>query len=397
MTWPRHINRLISEVLLPAYCYGLECQMLEGGAIKFLLTQSSFKKGEFKVHHSQELDSLAEVRLITKSAPTILVVSGQGVITKRLIEGQPLLDVFPGMDISSVRVLRYQCYGSEWAAVMKSSELYKLLSEANEIGIKVTEIHLSGLSAIPYFKALDLDRSIQFGAHLFEWDNDHLTNYRFAEENEEYDRTKHPRLEVEEMFLVSALIVLSYFSHRNKGLGNSEELWSEFVGFRIRMAATLCLIGMTVLVPIVSIGMNQYYLEKNSLLEDRIASLSAVFQNRQENEFELNQNSNLLSVLSDDRDAITSWLEDIAIALPEEASLHEIRVFPLSMKVRELAKKGFKKDDVIISGVVNGIDEFEIFFQQLRAKPWVHEIEVIDILPEPKGSRYHFQIQIEVE
>lgn len=383
----------VDRAILGKESFGLEYVICPEGRVSIFIVKSVLRDSNVEVEFVQEFTSISKVKSICKNSPVSLCVSGAGIITKKMSNGEDMTQVFPGLDETSTLVKDYGSEECNWKVLAKKQMIDDIVLEFKRLGIKIVRVDLSGVSIFGQIQLLN-ELPLILGPHRFVWEENNLKEYDI-ELNIDNPESVETAFGQPLRFLVAIFSALHFF-----GQGNSieiiqhKDLLGEYVLGRMRQVMFIAFSIVAVVLLVFNFIFLTQFNSKISELESAVEVKSNAIKLVERESIEAEESALLYNDLVAKKKHFSNMLQDIARCVPDEIKLTGIEIFPKESKAPVKGELKFDKSALRIVGYTSGIEHLNALQGELNALDWVSETQLVQFEKDFVGSNTKFIIQL---
>jgi|GEM_PF-2404118 len=368
-----HGQLLGSQVSAVEVCIGRQGEHQYYGCI------GNKKADQIEVERTIHTSDLLELKSFVSTTPTIICLTGRGVISKPLEHEEISLEqLFPGIDHAKTYTKYYTNEAGSWVSLISKPEVDTILQAFREAKIQVLAIELGAVSCLenPFFTQ---SKPSEIAHHSFKWGEERLEAYSMhLEDAADYQQMY---LEHSAYYGIAILQAIGHFAVSLQERYRHQvalDFYKDYVLKRVRLGATYGSLAFFFVALIVNLVWFQGLRSDVSALQaelDHLRVVSAEFEAQQGRAVD---NEELFhAIVSNGSYTYAQLLEEIALSVPKDLTLSTVEVHMDKNSRKKQKQTEFDKSLIRVEGTTNQIDQISDFKAALRDHSWSADVELV--------------------
>lgn len=401
---------LNTDNLLPQnHEWGVECVLKEDGAWSFTIVSLSEKKKKVEIKKGAQDISAEELqKLIKKDSAVNLIVSGKGIINKKISfhaeeEDSVLVGkALPGAKPADFYIQKYIINeSSAFVSLIRKQALDEILSFFRQHKILVVNIAIGPLAVsniLPLFELNQfIEQTISAGNYSFTILSSRIQSFIFSAEQKE--------LNLSGLIIPSSLIfgfaaaMIFYLPAEVKITADSfADFKEEHKELKLHNRMMQWFMAAIVIICFSSFGLYKYYRSQFKVYYAKVQLNQEKISRFENLKSEIVQKKEILSqngLLQSSR--ISYYSDRIAESLKEDVRLSRMDFSP----IKKITKDGkdelvFLGEKLVISGNCSQSFDFNKWIKKLQKFEWVKEVSILNYMQDKSADLANFNIELQL-
>lgn len=331
--------------------------------------------------------------------PVLIVIDGEGVLNKEIdFNNEADVNWQKNIDFRTIYHTSLKGYSSSFISFCRKNKIEETITKFQKVGFQVVDIYIgSFLSALLYNTVKK--ETITSNDLLLSFDHEKLVGFTKQTELVKKEQYNIGKETVSSVFLPLYGALIHFFIQpkevsktKNDALNEEEIIYKK--AFNVFGIAMLVGVLCTLLTSYLLI---QYYTSKNvelnlqNVYSDQSYQLILDLEKQKENKQKILNECGFLS-----SKFISYYSYEIIKSVPQDVSLNELNITPLSKEVKANLKVNFETKIILIKGETFKESSLNNWMEGLKKMDWVENFEIIG-LKKDKKNKSQFELKITIK
>lgn len=385
--------------------YGIELNLGGSNNRYWTLVQLTINSGrEVKIIRQEYIEESFNAEQLVglnlkKSIPVALCITGTGVLTGKLSDGDSIGSLFPGLDESETYHREYEASSFRYASVVRIELLTKLAEQLISEGFFVWDVALGSLSVLSILPLLQIPKQeLQLGSYKIQLSPIAIEQAAVADKSSSFsERCFIGSEQTTVAMLPSLAAAISFFvsnSSTEEGLLRNQQ--KEFKAFKKAKLIGYSFLGLLLIALLFNFMLYSGYTKQ---LDDLQLALS----DKQRQDMHLNtlkkdlaEKQGILATMGIQREAPLSYITDrFAACIPKGIKLDRLDINPLADKVKDQKPILFTEGMLKVEGVCDNPDDLNLLLERLKKEEWLVKVDKKEYRENDLKGRFILELSYE--
>ncbi|MDR0659278.1 MAG: hypothetical protein LBG19_00415 [Prevotellaceae bacterium] len=385
--------------------YGIELNLGGSKSRYWTLVQLRMGKNkEVKIVKQEYFEEAFDAKQLVglkleKSIPIVLCVTGTGVLTNRLGEGDSINNLFSGLDESEIYYKEYEVSAICYAGVIRKDILANHIEQIANQSFFVWDVAVSSLSVLSILPLLQVPKQ-EFQLERYTIRLSPIIVEQISEVEEASFLSERCFIGTEQTtvtMLPSLAAAVSFYV--NKEIPDENLLriqQKELKAFRKSKLAGYSFLGLLLIVLLVNFLLYSKYIHR---LEDlQLALNDKQKQNMHLNTLkkDLSEKQAILATMGIQREVPLSYIADrFAACTPKGIKLDKLDINPLADKIKDHKPILFSEGKLRVEGICDNPEDLNLLLERLKKEEWLIKVDKKEYRESDLKGRFILEISYE--
>ncbi|MFC5048349.1 hypothetical protein ACFSTE_13425 [Aquimarina hainanensis] len=372
---------------------------MEGGQRSYRVLKIARKKTAIRLVSETVLDKQEALwTVLSKNHPILVSFSGQGIITKKVANSKNYQsEIIYNAAPEQFFWFEYVEEDSRYVSIARKELINEELTAISEKGFYTHDVSIGPLVLVAIKPLLNVTviQNLQHQLHfnteglqqITKMTSDETVRYHFGEDFIDNASIQGVAQVVQHLFPSPHLL-----TEESEAVMAARKLFVYRKLFNISGAFVL---GFFLLSLLVSYLLLQFYQEEYHTTQVKLGEQNITYSKLVSLEKDVKNKTAILTESGlDNTRGVSFYSNAITKDLPGEIRLNDVKLFLPNHKIKQGQRINFAKDEISIEGSVASYAVFSEWIKQLKKKPWIQKLEIIDF--QGTGRENVFVIKLKV-